>query len=115
MSIRADRWGSAARKKCSVGIGGSFLTAIDYKTGKVAWRHPYYGNGGGGGLLTTAGGLLFAGDGAGNLVAHDAATGKPLWNTRIGGITNAPQTYMLDGRQYVIAATGDTLWSFMLY
>ena len=59
-------------------LGGSFLTAIDYKTGKAAWRHPYYGNGGGGGLLTTAGGLLFAGDGAGNLVAHDAANGKPL-------------------------------------
>ena len=80
-----------------------------------SWRHPYYGNGGGGGLLATAGGLLFAGDGAGNLVAHDAATGKPLWNTRIGKITNAPQTFLLDGRQYLIAATGDTLWAFMLY
>ena len=65
--------------------------------------------------MTTAGKLLFAGDGAGNLVAHDAATGKPLWNTRIGDVTNPPQTYMLDGHQYVIAATGDTLWSFMLY
>jgi alcohol dehydrogenase (cytochrome c) len=48
-------------------------------------------------------------------VAYDAANGKPLWNTRIGGITNAPQTYMLDGRQYVIAATGDTIWSFVMY
>jgi alcohol dehydrogenase (cytochrome c) len=98
-----------------VGTGGSFLTAIDYKTGKVAWRHPYYGNGGGGGLLTTAGKLLFAGDGSVNLVAHDAETGKPLWHTRIGGITNAPQTFMLDGRQYVIAATGDALWAFVMY
>jgi alcohol dehydrogenase (cytochrome c) len=66
-------------------------------------------------LLTTAGGLLFAGDGAGSLVAHDAATGKPLWNTRIGGLSNPTQTFMLDGHQYVIAATGDTLWSFVLY
>jgi alcohol dehydrogenase (cytochrome c) len=99
----------------SLSPNGTFLAAIDYKTGKVAWRHRYYGNGGGGGLLTTAGRVLFAGDGAGNLVAHDAATGKPLWNTRIGGITNAPQTYMLDGRQYLIAATGDTVWSFVLY
>jgi alcohol dehydrogenase (cytochrome c) len=107
--------GLGGHEEAGVGSGGSFLTAIDYKTGKVAWRHPYYGNGGGGGLLTTAGGLLFAGDGAGNLVAHDSATGKPLWNTRIGGITNAPQTYMLDGRQYVIAATGDMLWAFVLY
>ena len=61
---------------------------IDYRTGKVTWRHPFYGNGGGGGLLTTAGKLLFAADGAGNLVAYDAATGKPLWNTRIGNVTN---------------------------
>jgi hypothetical protein len=38
--------------------------------------------------------------------------GKPLWHTRIGDVTNAPQTYMLDGHQYLIAATGDTLWSF---
>ena len=107
--------GLGGKEEDPVGSGGSFLTAIDYKTGKAVWRHPYYGQGGGGGLLTTAGGLLFAGDGAGNLVAHDAATGKPLWNTRIGGVSNAPQTFMLDGRQYVIAATGDMVWAFVLY
>ena len=33
----------------------------------------------------------------------------------IGDVTNAPQTYMLDGHQYVICATGDMLWSFLLY
>lgn len=71
--------------------------------------------GGGGGVLATAGGLVFAGDASGNLIAHDAATGKPVWHTRIGEVTNPPQTYMLDGHQYVIAATGDMLWSFMLY
>ena len=66
-------------------IGGSYLTAIDYKTGKAAWRHRYYsGGGGGGGLLATAGGLVFAGDGAGSLVAHDAATEKP-YGTRGSG------------------------------
>jgi alcohol dehydrogenase (cytochrome c) len=107
--------GLGGKEEAGVGSGGSFLTAIDYQTGKVAWRHPFYGNGGGGGLLTTAGKLLFAADGAGNLVAYNVATGKPLWNTRIGNVTNAPQTYMLDGRQYLIAATGDTLWSFVLY
>jgi alcohol dehydrogenase (cytochrome c) len=108
--------GLGGREEVNVGSGGSYLTAIDYKTGKVAWRHPYYGGGGGGGgLLTTAGKLVFAGDASGNLVAHDAATGKPLWNTRIGRVTNAPQTYMLDGHQYLIAATGDAVWSFVLY
>jgi alcohol dehydrogenase (cytochrome c) len=107
--------GLGGKEEVQVGSGGSFLTAIDYRTGEVVWRRPYYGQGGGGGLLTTAGKLLFAGDGAGNLVAHDVVTGKPLWNTRIGGVTNPPQTYMLDGHQYVIAAAGDTLWSFVLY
>ena len=107
--------GLGGKEEAQVGSGGSFLTAIDYTTGKVVWNRPYYGDGGGGGLLTTAGKLLFGGDGAGNLVAHDVATGKPLWHTRIGDVSNAPQTFMLDGHQYLIAATGDTLWSFLLY
>ncbi len=73
-------------------------------------------NGGGGpGLLTTAGKVLFTGDGSGNFVAFDARTGKPLWHTRIGDITNAPQTYMLDGKQHVLVAVNDTLYAFTLY
>jgi alcohol dehydrogenase (cytochrome c) len=108
--------GLGGKEEAEIGSGGTYLTAIDYKTGKIAWRHEYYSDGGGGGgILATAGGLVFAGDGAGSLVAHDAATGKPLWNTRIGRVTNPPQTYLLDGHQYVIAATGDRIWSFMLY
>jgi hypothetical protein len=69
---------------------------------------------GGGGVLATAGGLVFSGDGAGNLAALDAATGAPLWGARTGNITNAPQTYTLDGHQYLIAAAGDTVYSFLL-
>ena len=57
---------------------------------------------------------MFSGDGAGNLAAFDVTDGKPLWGTRIGNISNAPQTYMLDGHQYVIAAAGDTVYSFLL-
>jgi alcohol dehydrogenase (cytochrome c) len=99
-----------------VGTGGSFLTALDYRTGKAAWRFKYEGGaGGGGGVLTTAGKLVFAGDGANNIVAHDALTGKPLWHSRIGDVTNPPQTYMLDGRQYLLVASGDTLYSFVMY
>jgi len=89
---------------------GSYIDAIDYKTGKVAWRHEISG---GAGLLSTAGGLLFSGDG-GNLVAYEAATGKPLWHARIGNAGNAPETYLLDGRQYVLATGGDQLFAFVL-
>ena len=106
--------GLGGKEEAPLGTRGNYLSAIDYRTGKVTWRHRYYGSGGGGGLLATAGGLLFAGDGMNNFVAHDAKSGKPLWHTRIGNATNAPQTYLLDGHQYVTVATGDTLWAFVL-
>jgi alcohol dehydrogenase (cytochrome c) len=89
---------------------GSFLDAIDYKTGKVAWRHEI---GGTGGFLTTAGRLLFGGDGE-NLVAWDPANGKPIWHAHIGAAGNAPETYMLDGHQYILATGGDQLFAFVL-
>src|SRR5262249_50782758 len=93
---------------------GNCATAIDPKPGRIAWRHALPGGGGPTGMLTTAGGLLFAGDGAGNLVAFDAATGTPLWNARLGTVTNAPQTYMLDGKQHVLVAAGGVLYAFAL-
>ena len=108
--------GLGGHEESRVGTGGSFLTALDYRTGKARWRHKYEGGaGGGGGMLTTAGGLVFAGDGGGNIVAHDAATGTPLWHSRIGGVTNPPQTYLMDGRQHLLVAAGDTLYAFVMY
>jgi alcohol dehydrogenase (cytochrome c) len=106
--------GLGGKQVSQLGSAGDFLTAIDYKTGKVAWRHAYTG-GGGGGLLATAGGVVFSGDGSGNFAAYDASNGKPIWHTRIGNISNAPQTYLVDGRQYVLIAVGDTLYAFVMY
>jgi alcohol dehydrogenase (cytochrome c) len=109
--------GLGGKEEQPVGSLGSFLTAIDYKTAKIAWRYKYAGNAGGGGagLLATAGKLLFGGDPGGNIVAHDAVTGKPLWHSHIGPVSNAPETYMLDGHQYLLTAAGDTLYAFTLY
>jgi alcohol dehydrogenase (cytochrome c) len=110
--------GLGGQEQVNVGSAGNFLTAIDYKTGKIAWRRPYPGfggGGGGGGILATAGKLVFTGDAGGNLVAYDAVTGKPLWHSRIGGVTNAPQTYAIDGHQYLLVATDMTLYAFTLY
>ncbi len=106
--------GLGGKSVAQLGSLGDYLTAIDPKTGKVAWRHQFY-DGGGGGLLTTAGRVVFSGDGAGNFAAFDATNGKPLWHTRIGNISNAPQTYSIDGRQHVLVAVGDTLYAFAMY
>ena len=66
-------------------------------------------------MLTTAGKLVFTGDAGGNLVAYDAATGVPVWHTHIGYVSNPPTTYILDGRQYLLVAAGNTLYAFWLY
>jgi alcohol dehydrogenase (cytochrome c) len=109
--------GLGGKEEQAVASLGGYLTAIDYKTGKIAWRHRYPGTGGGGagGLLTTAGKLLFGGDLGGNIVAYDPANGKILWHSRIGQVSNAPQTYSLDGHQYILVAAGDSLFAFTLY
>jgi len=108
--------GLGGKDRITVGSGGNALSAIDYRTGETTWRHAWpIGGGGGAGVLTTAGGLVFTGDGSGNFVAFDAANGGLLWHTRIGNISNAPQTYQVDGRQHVLVAAGGRLFSFVMY
>ncbi|HEY7446389.1 MAG TPA: acido-empty-quinoprotein group A [Vicinamibacterales bacterium] len=115
---RPQGWGAAER---GVGNLGNTLKAIDYRTGKVRWSRPLAltpGAGGQGamGLLSTAGRLLFGNDGGGNFVAYDPATGKPLWHAGLGANTsNGPQTFMLDGRQYIVVGAGDSLFAFTLH
>ena len=108
--------GLGGKDEQSLGSMGSYMTAIDYKTGKIAWQHRYPGVANYGvqnGPLVTAGKLLFAGDPSGNLVAYDPATGKQLWHSRIG-VSNAPETYMLDGHQYVLSGAGSMVYAFRL-
>ena len=110
--------GLGGKDEVSVGTMGTYISAIDYKTGKTVWKHKFRTMGGGrgaSGLLTTAGKLLFGGDVSGNFVAFDPATGTPLWHTAIGQVSNAPETYLVEGRQHVLVAAGDTLYAFALY
>ena len=96
------------------------LEAIDTRTGEIAWSHPYLTSSAGGGLggpgiLTTAGRLLFTGDYNSNFIAFNPETGKPLWHFGVlRNISNGPETYMLDGRQYIVVGAGDTLFAFAL-
>jgi len=99
---------------------GSWIEAIDYRTGKSFWEHHFGAGQGllgaiGTGMLTTAGGLLFTTDNSENLVAMDAAKGQLLWNTRLHGVSNAAETFLVDGRQYVLVAAGDMIYAFALY
>ena len=64
--------------------------------------------------------MVFLGEGGNNAVvalppwgggkmfrAFDKATGRVIWEMELpGGTTGAPMTYMFDGKQYIVVATG---------
>ena len=102
------------------------LSAIDAASNAIAWQQagvgeaPY-------GALATAGGLVFAGQADGHLVAYNARTGDPLWQFQTGfGITAPPISWSADGVQYItvlaggnaesgpFTVNGDAVWSFAL-
>jgi PQQ-dependent dehydrogenase (methanol/ethanol family) len=82
------------------------FSAVDLKTGKIAWQNkvpqPMMG-----GSLATAGGLTFTGEGNGNFNAYNSKTGKLLWQFNAGaGCNSAPMTFSMDGEQFVAVACG---------
>ncbi|HEX7362028.1 MAG TPA: acido-empty-quinoprotein group A [Bryobacteraceae bacterium] len=96
------------------GNRGTALRAIDYKTGKTVWKHKFP-VGEDSGLLSTAGKLLFSGDGADHLVAFDPANGHILWHAGLGAnVSNGPETFTVDGKQYLVVGAGDSLYAFTL-
>ena len=108
--------GLGGKSRAEVGSIQSAFQAIDYRTGEAVWRHEWQGGGGvNSGVLTTASGLVFTGDGRNNLVAFDGSNGELLWNTRIGNMSNPPQTFMVDGRQYLLVAVRERLFAFVMY
>jgi alcohol dehydrogenase (cytochrome c) len=93
-------------KKYSLAGTGTF-TAIDVNTGKIRWqkKEPVAMVGG---STTTAGGLVFVGQsGKGNFQALDAKSGKVLWQHAVGGrIDDASSVYSVNGKEYVLIASG---------
>lgn len=104
-----------------------FIAAVDLKTGKALWQHPFgtASNSGPwnhplglpfrlgapniGGSLVTRGGVIFIGASQDqHFRAIDEATGGTLWDVKLpaGGHAN-PMTYLgQDGKQYVLIAAG---------
>jgi quinoprotein glucose dehydrogenase len=98
------------------------LSAIDLNTGRYLWKIPFgeypelvakgmndTGSENYGGPIVTAGNLLFIGATVYDkkLRAFDSTTGKLLWETVLpfAGVAT-PATYMVDGKQYVVIASG---------
>jgi alcohol dehydrogenase (cytochrome c) len=94
--------------------GKSFLRAIDYQTGKIRWSHPIGDGAGAAGVLTTATGITFSGDIPGNLLALRTSDGTTLWHAAIGRVGNAPITYQMDGRQFLVVGAGNSLYAYAL-
>jgi alcohol dehydrogenase (cytochrome c) len=97
--------------------GQVIVRAIDPKTGKRAWEYPMTGLGRmWSGTVSTAGGVVFAGDDDGHLVALDAKTGKHLWHFNMGErLTASPISYEAGGKQYVAIASATAIFSFGLF
>lgn len=82
------------------------LSAIDIDTGELVWQHktanPLLG-----GVLSTSTGLVFSGEGSGELFAVDATTGDKVWTgTSAAGVNAPPISYELDGKQYIAVVSG---------
>jgi alcohol dehydrogenase (cytochrome c) len=106
-------WGSVSRGVTEEPEWG-LLKALDPLTGETKWDFRYV-HAPWGGTLSTAGGLIFAGDLDGYLMAFDAKIGNNLWRINTGSpIVNSPMTYMVKGRQYVTMPSGSALLTFAL-
>jgi glucose dehydrogenase len=108
---------SAPYEKGKLWLGSAFVaipgeeqyglySAVNLKTGKIAWQNkvpqPMMG-----GALATSTGLTFTGEGNGNFNAYDSKTGKLLWQFNGGaGCNSAPMTFMHGGEQFIAVACG---------
>jgi alcohol dehydrogenase (cytochrome c) len=82
------------------------ITAIDVRSGKIAWQvqtpTPPIG-----GATVTSGGVVLVGQESGALQALDAQTGRLLWSDQADApIGAAPIVYRTGGRVYVAVVTG---------
>jgi alcohol dehydrogenase (cytochrome c) len=94
--------------------GKGSLRAIDYRTGKIVWEHPYPRGSSSAGVLTTQTGVAITGDSMDNVLALRTSDGTALWHESIGKMSGAPATYELDGKQYLLVSGGNTLYAYML-
>jgi alcohol dehydrogenase (cytochrome c) len=94
--------------------GHGAVLAIDPITGSAKWRFRMT-DVTDSGIVTTASDLLFTGGREGYFQALDARTGALVWKANLGAqMINNPITYSVNGRQYVAAMAGLSLFVFAL-
>ena len=82
------------------------IWAISAETGETTWL--YEQPAGTQAVVATGGGLVFGGGANGRFRAFDQETGAVLWEVNLGSpVLGFPITYEVDGKQYVVASTGD--------
>ena len=82
------------------------IWAISAETGETTWL--YEQPAGTQAVVATGGGLVFGGGANGRFRAFDQETGAVLWEINLGSpVLGFPITYEVDGKQYVVASTGD--------
>ena len=104
--VTASLGASMTFLKADADDGTGALLAWDPVTQKERWRvrRPFLWNGG---TLATAGNLVFQGTADGYLRAHDAGSGKQVWQFNAGlGIVAAPISYMVNGKQLISVLVG---------
>ena len=108
------RWESGGTRNVEGAEPYGVIKAIEATTGKIRWEWKQEREQTAG-LLATAGGLVFGGSREGYVFALDADTGKPLWRFLTGGRVEAnPITYLVDGKQQMAVAAGESLFVFDL-
>jgi alcohol dehydrogenase (cytochrome c) len=94
--------------------GHGAVLALDPRTGEKKWEFTMTDITDAG-ILTTASDLLFSGGREGAFYALDARTGALLWRTPVAGIVQAaPMSYVVNGRQFVAIAAGNSLYAYAL-
>ena len=91
-----------------------WYVTVDPNTGEAKWRYRMT-DVTDTGVLTTASDLLITGGREGYLQILDARTGVLLWKASLGAqMVNNSITYSVNGKQYVSAIAGLTLFTFAL-
>jgi alcohol dehydrogenase (cytochrome c) len=95
-------------------VGHGAVVAIDPSTGEKKWSFDMY-DVTTSGILTTASDLLFVGGREGYFQALNAKSGVLLWKESLGGeIAAGPMSFEVDGKQYIVIASGNSLFAFAL-